>query len=490
MFSGYGGLDLGIARVLDVETVWVADVCGEPAKGIWPHHEPCKSPCTILAHRFPGVPNLGDVSTIDWTVPGREVDVLCAGFPCQDVSVAGARAGLKDGTRTGLWSQVVRAIVALNPRLVVLENVPGIFTAPAAGDVEPCPWCVGDGPDGHLRALDAVLADLAEIGFDAEWVSLPASGVGAPHKRERWVATAYPRGEHRIERRIAAPGKAQGGRAFGELAGRGGAPAGIGLLPTPRATDGTKGGPGQRGSSGDLMLPSAVALLPTPTVQDASNTGGASQFDRNTRPLNTEVLLLPTPSAAGSLGGHESRGGARGTERLLPGIAKDLALLPTPTATPYGNNQSASEGAAVRPSLDSLAPLLPTPTATDAKASGAADYTTGHAGTTLTDATFRQPSRWGEYTAAITRWERGLGRPAPEPTQLSAKGRPQLSPRFVEWMMGLPDGWVTDVPGITRNQALKALGNGVVPLQIAAALAWLLDALASSSDVLPIGGTQ
>ncbi len=77
---------------------------------------------------------------------------------------------------------------------------------------------------------------------------------------------------------------------------------------------------------------------------------------------------------------------------------------------------------------------------------------------------------WGDYAAAIARWEAALGRPAPEPTQTSSKGNPQLSARFVEWMMGLPTGWVTDVPGITRNEALKALGNGVVPQQAAAAL--------------------
>lgn len=77
---------------------------------------------------------------------------------------------------------------------------------------------------------------------------------------------------------------------------------------------------------------------------------------------------------------------------------------------------------------------------------------------------------WGDYAAAIARWEHVLGRPAPEPTQTSSKGNPQLSARFVEWMMGLPAGWVTDVPGITRNEALKALGNGVVPQQAAEAL--------------------
>lgn len=81
---------------------------------------------------------------------------------------------------------------------------------------------------------------------------------------------------------------------------------------------------------------------------------------------------------------------------------------------------------------------------------------------------------FGRYASAITRHERTLGRPAPEPTEPGTKGNPRLSAKFVEFMMCLPDGWVTDVPGITRNQALKALGNGVVPIQAAAALTTML----------------
>lgn len=186
------------------------------------------------------------------------------------------------------------------------------------------------------------------------------------------------------------------------------------LMPTPRATDGTKGGPNQRGSSGDLMLPSAVQSL------------------------------LPTPSVADSTGGHERRGGERGEELLLKGIARAV-----------------TEGA-----------LLPAPTAGDSKQSGASGYTTGHDGTTLTDATVRQPARWGEYEPAIRRWE-AITRPAPEPTKLNGKGNPKLSDEFDEWLMGLPAGWITDVPGITWNEVLKACGNGVVWQQAVAALRWL-----------------
>ncbi len=229
MFSGYGGLDLALAEALNAETVFVADVCKftqhKKTKVVTiGHHEPHRSPCSILAHRFPGAPNLGDVSLIDWTPWRGLVEILCAGFPCQDVSVAGGRAGLRDGTRTGLWSQVVRAITELQPRLVVLENVPGIFTASASSDVEPCPVCLGDGSGEHLRALDAVLADLSAIGFDADWTVVPASGVGAAHKRERWFCAAYPSGEpwsfeHGDGRLVADAGEGGRGRRTPVLGG-------------------------------------------------------------------------------------------------------------------------------------------------------------------------------------------------------------------------------------------------------------------------------
>jgi hypothetical protein len=109
-------------------------------------------------------------------------------------------------------------------------------------------------------------------------------------------------------------------------------PAAVALLPTPRATDGTKGGPGMRGSSGDLMLPSAVMeLLPTPTAADGDRT--SEVYPRGNPTL--AGALLPTPSAADALGGHLTRGGDRSSELLLGGVVK--TLLPTPAAHDSGN---------------------------------------------------------------------------------------------------------------------------------------------------------
>lgn len=178
LFSGYGGLDSGIASVLGGETAWVSDI--DPGA------------VRILAHRYPDAPNLGDITAVDWSQV-EPVDIITGGFPCQDVSHAGARGGLKDGTRTGLWSVMRDAIATIRPRLVVAENVRGLLSADADSSVEPCPWCMGD-PDTSrpMRALGAVLADLADIGYDAFWCGLRAADVGAPHGRFRVFIFAFP----------------------------------------------------------------------------------------------------------------------------------------------------------------------------------------------------------------------------------------------------------------------------------------------------------
>lgn len=80
---------------------------------------------------------------------------------------------------------------------------------------------------------------------------------------------------------------------------------------------------------------------------------------------------------------------------------------------------------------------------------------------------------WGKYGPAIDRWEQ-LTRPAPPPTEPNKNGNPRLSAAFSEWMLGWPEGWVTQVPGVNRNAQLRIIGNGCVPQQVIAALSWLL----------------
>jgi DNA (cytosine-5)-methyltransferase 1 len=192
--------------------------------------------------------------------------------------------------------------------------------------------------------------------------------------------------------------------------------------------------------------------------------------------LRTVICSPPRPARDHK--GHNQRGDTT----CLTG-----ALLPTPAVNDMGEGKTVEQWDGWTDAMrikhgngnghgKSLAieaqRLLPTPTSMDSHASGGG-YN-GQTNMTLTDATARQPERWGIYTAAVAHWE-ALTRPAPEPTQISRKGNPQLSPRFVEWLMGLPDGWVTDVPGLSREDMLRLLGNGVVPAQCAAALRWLLD---------------
>jgi DNA (cytosine-5)-methyltransferase 1 len=180
LFSGYGGLDLAVMNVTGAEVAW--------------HCEWEDAPSKILDKHFLGVPNYKDVTKVDFTSV-EPVDILTGGFPCQDLSLAGKRAGLKDGTRSGLWSEFARAIEELKPRLVVIENVRGLLSATATNPhLEQCAWCMGESGDGEppLRALGAVLGDLADLGMDAKWTGVRAADAGAPHNRFRVFIIAYP----------------------------------------------------------------------------------------------------------------------------------------------------------------------------------------------------------------------------------------------------------------------------------------------------------
>lgn len=493
LFAGYGGIELAARTVWpDAEPVWFSEL--DPA------------PSRILAHHWPTVPNLGDVTRVDWARV-EPVDVITGGSPCQDLSHAGKRAGMKAGTRSGLWASMCDAVDIIRPRLVVWENVRGALSAEAtAGDVESCDFCVADSGEPPLRALGRVLGDLAELGYDSAWTGLRAADVGAPHGRWRVFVVAWPQGD---------------GSALTWPQGDGSA-----LLPTPAVNDmGASYTPDEwdewtarmkaEHANGNGHGPSlhieALRMLPTTTQRGPD----ANRDTRAGAGPNVHNALLPTPTAgtqskskramtASSSNGRRSGGGQSSPLGLdevtslmagerpphlpadddLPPASRAIvaALLPTPRATDGtkgGPNQRGSSGDLMLPSA---VQLLPTPTATDSKGSGGK---VGSADVTLTDATERGAVRgidFGVYAPAIARWEAVLGRPAPSPTEPTGKGGAQrLSPRFVEFMMGLPDGWVTDVPGITRNHALKALGNGVVPQQAAEGIRWGLGVMATDS---------
>jgi len=156
LFSGIGGIDLGLERA-GMEIRWHSEI------------DPYAS--RVLAKHWPGVPNLGDITRIDFTAV-EPVDVLAGGFPCQDISTAGKGAGI-EGERSGLWREYARAVGELRPRYVFVENVAALL----------------------VRGLDRVLGDLAALGYDAEWDCIPASALGAPHRRDRLWLVAHTRGE-------------------------------------------------------------------------------------------------------------------------------------------------------------------------------------------------------------------------------------------------------------------------------------------------------
>ena len=157
LFSGIGGFSLA------AKEVW-----GDDAKivGHCDIDDYCKQ---VLAKNFPNTPYFNDVTKLTKQDVG-DVDLICGGFPCQDISVAGKGLGIDKGERSGLWSEFNRLIGELRPKYAIIENVAAITS----------------------RGLNIVLRDLAKTGYDAEWQCIGANQIGARHRRERIWIVAYP----------------------------------------------------------------------------------------------------------------------------------------------------------------------------------------------------------------------------------------------------------------------------------------------------------
>lgn len=154
LFSGIGGFSLGLERTGGFETVAFCEIEPFPRK--------------VLAKHWPEVPQYEDVRELTGATCGR-IDCITAGFPCQDISLSGRGEGIF-GERSGLWAEVARLVGELRPRFVILENSPALL----------------------VRGFDIVLADLASLGYDAQWHCIPAAYAGAPHLRDRIWIVAYP----------------------------------------------------------------------------------------------------------------------------------------------------------------------------------------------------------------------------------------------------------------------------------------------------------
>lgn len=155
--AGYGGLGMAVEALTGDKVAYVAEVDEAASK--------------VLAYRFPHAPNIGDITAYDWTQLVGQVDIITAGFPCQDISNAGKREGIR-GKRSGIYVHVIEAFRVLRPRLGFLENVSAI----------------------RSRGLPEVAADMAAIGYDLRWTCLRASdeSVGLAHHRDRWFGLAVP----------------------------------------------------------------------------------------------------------------------------------------------------------------------------------------------------------------------------------------------------------------------------------------------------------
>jgi len=155
LFSGIGGLELGLERALGAETIWQVEqeaYCRQVLAKHWP-----------AANR--SITDVCEAGAGNLTKP----DLICGGFPCQGISVAGLRRGLED-ERSKLWWQLYRVLGELRPSIVVLENVPAIVSSGIAG---------------------VVVGKLSEIGYDCEWTTISAEQMGAPHIRRRWFCIGY-----------------------------------------------------------------------------------------------------------------------------------------------------------------------------------------------------------------------------------------------------------------------------------------------------------
>lgn len=157
LFSGIGGFSLGLERA-GMRTVAFCEI--DPERQ------------TTLADKWPGVPcyaDIRDLSADRLAADGITVDVICGGFPCQDISVAGRGVGI-EGERSGLWTEYARLIGDIRPSFVIVENVAKLLS------------------DGMGR----VLGDLAALRYDADWEGIPAYAVGSPQERDRIWIVAYP----------------------------------------------------------------------------------------------------------------------------------------------------------------------------------------------------------------------------------------------------------------------------------------------------------
>lgn len=250
LFSGVGGLDLAVQLETRGRVLW--------------HSESYAPACQVLARHWPSSQSLGDITAIDWA--GVEpVDVICGGFPCQDISLAGRGAGI-DGPKSGLWREYLRAVRALRPRIVFVENTAALV---------------------H-RGLGRVVSDLAASGYRVAWSCQSSAAIGAPHIRdrlfvlavadavgERWTREGEQLGERPVNGPTGAVADADGAR----LEGRHERPPQQPRLAGPSADADRAGFDGVTASNG-TTAPLDIVARDNPDGRLARSAGALSRGDR------------------------------------------------------------------------------------------------------------------------------------------------------------------------------------------------------------------
>lgn len=280
LFAGGAGLELGISRFL-------ADV-GRASRTVAFVEREAYAAAVLVSRmeegRLDPAPVWSDVATFDGRPWRGVVDFIAGGFPCQDISNAGQRAGIIDGERSGLWREYARIIGEVRPRFVFVENVRPLL----------------------VRGIDSVLGDLAALGFDAEWCNLRASDVGAPHVRDRLFLLAYANGRLQAEQ----PRRVGGARGSGATWDRGGGEA-LGDAGCPQwREDAPAGSGGELGSNAGREATS-LARQPGDAVADA----GDGLVPESWRGAEGRARARPTSAALADADGSGQRPrGGRGRE--------------------------------------------------------------------------------------------------------------------------------------------------------------------------------
>lgn len=418
LFSGVGGLELGLELAGAGTVAWQVE---------------CDPFCReVLARRWPEAVRYDDVRTVGkHNLP--PVDLLCGGFPCQDLSYAGKGAGL-DGERSGLWREYARLVGELRPRFVVVENVSALLA----------------------RGVGRVLGDLAALGYDAAWQSVRAADAGAPHRRERLFIIAWRGGQEwptaTANQYDCAP------EVFDERAAR------------CKVKHGNGNGAGRL-----LAVEVRRGEWPTPRAYshgDDTSAPGLTTLDVRVRDLYPDKdRYWPTPRHEGfDAGGH------RGAANSLHAAAK---LWPTASATDY--KLSCKPGQR-RGQLSEAILLWPTPKVSE---SSYEEDRNGNRYPSLPLAVKQWP------TPTKCEGVGGPGKHGDGGDNLRTVVSGRLSAAWVEALMGFPPGWTADGdaphalpeewpsrPGEPqhawepprtvehedkRAKRLRALGNAVVP---------------------------